>query len=62
MYEAAFHGVPMLAMPQFGDQHVCAQEIEAAGMGLVMDFRRKSRELTVHRIVELVRELTENPK
>ena len=62
VYEAAFHAVPMLALPQFGDQHVCAQQVKAAGAGLVLDFMRKSADISVDRIVALIRELTTNTR
>ena len=37
MYEAAYHGVPVLGFPMWGDQPGHARQIARAGMGLWVD-------------------------
>lgn len=37
MYEAAYHGVPVVAFPIWSDQPVHARQIVRAGMGLWVD-------------------------
>ena len=37
MYEAAYHGVPVVAFPIWSDQPVNARQIVRAGMGLWVD-------------------------
>ena len=38
LYEAAYHGVPVVAFPLFGDQPVNAKKAEHFGLGLTVDF------------------------
>ena len=38
LYEAAYHGVPLVAFPLYGDQHANAKKAEHFGLGLTVDF------------------------
>ena len=37
MYEAAYHGVPVVAFPLFADQHANAKKVVNFGFGLSVD-------------------------
>ena len=37
VWEAVYHGVPVVAIPLFADQHDNAQRIQARGMGVKLD-------------------------
>ena len=39
LYEAAYHGVPVVAFPLFLDQHANAKKVEHLGLGLSVDFK-----------------------
>ena len=39
LYESAYHGVPLLAFPLFGDQHSNAKKAEHVGLGLAVDWK-----------------------
>ena len=38
LYESAYHGVPLVAIPLFGDQFENAKRAEDFGLGLALDF------------------------
>jgi len=38
LYEAAYHGVPLVAFPLYGDQHPNAKKAEHFSLGLTVDF------------------------
>lgn len=42
--EAVHCGVPMVVMPQFGDQFTNAKAVEASGGGVILDFRYLTEE------------------
>jgi len=44
MYEAAYHGVPVIAFPMWSDQPENARQITRAGMGLWVDINTVSEE------------------
>ena len=37
MYESAYHGVPVVAVPLFGDQFANAQKVEQFGLGIAVN-------------------------
>ena len=39
LYESAYHGVPLLAFPLFGDQQSNAKKVEHVGLGLAVDYK-----------------------
>lgn len=61
VHEAAYHAVPLLITPLWGDQLSFAQKIQAAGMGLSIDITVNAI-FTAEDIVELINELIENTK
>ena len=56
-YEAIFHGVPMVGMPIYGDQHYNARRIVHKGYGLEVDIKS----FTPPELVQSIREVMENP-
>ncbi|XP_066987462.1 UDP-glycosyltransferase UGT5-like [Macrobrachium rosenbergii] len=58
LQESCYHGKPLLALPIFGDQEKNAIRAKSAGLGLWLVWE----ELTVDKIVELVREIIDNPR
>lgn len=51
--EALYHGVPMLAMPIFGDQPANAAAVEESGLGVQIDLN----ELTKEKLLQKFREI-----
>ena len=39
LYESAYHGVPLLAFPLYGDQQSNAKKVEHVGFGLAVDYK-----------------------
>ena len=39
LYESAYHGVPVVAVPLFGDQPANAKKAEHYGFGVTVDYR-----------------------
>ena len=39
LYESAYHGVPVVAVPFFGVQHINAAKAEHVGLGLAVDYK-----------------------
>ena len=53
LYESAYHGVPVVAFPLFGDQHSNAIKMEHFGLGLAVDYQTTNAE-QLHEKIELV--------
>ena len=53
LYESAYHGVPVVAFPLFGDQHSNAKKMEHFGLGLAVDYQNTNVE-QLHEKIELV--------
>ena len=53
LYESAYHGVPLVAFPLFGDQHSNAKKIVHIGLGLAVDHQTSNAE-QLHGTIELV--------
>ncbi|XP_017768996.1 PREDICTED: UDP-glucuronosyltransferase 1-9-like isoform X4 [Nicrophorus vespilloides] len=51
--EAVHCGVPVVVMPQFGDQHTNARALEAGGGGIVLDFHNIEED-TVYRALKTI--------
>jgi UDP:flavonoid glycosyltransferase YjiC (YdhE family) len=61
VHEGAYHGIPLLNTPLWGDQFGFAQKCMAAGFAKSIDIT-KNAQFTAQQIVDLVTELIENPK
>ncbi|XP_070180666.1 UDP-glucuronosyltransferase 2B10-like, partial [Littorina saxatilis] len=57
VYQALYHGVPMLGLPMFFDQEDNAHILELKGFGVRMDIR----EVKVQDLVNAIRKLTREP-
>mgnify|MGYP001800440104 CR=1 FL=1 len=66
MYESATLGVPVLAMPLYGDQINNAQQLVHAGMAIKIPFRSKlglaKNKLNADKIVEAIEQLIYDPR
>lgn len=51
--EAVHSGIPMIVMPQFGDQHTNAKALEAAGSGVIL-YMRDANEETIYQALKKV--------
>ena len=54
LYESAYHGVPVVAVPLFGDQFGNAQKAELFGLGIVVDHKTTDADQlseTIERVV-----------
>jgi MGT family glycosyltransferase len=56
--EALAHGVPLLVLPQHGDQHLVAAQVERMGAGM----RGATPDMTAPRLRELTEMLVRNPR
>ncbi|KAJ8980269.1 hypothetical protein NQ317_005126, partial [Molorchus minor] len=55
--ETIYHGVPIVAIPVFGDQHLNAKAAEMAGYGIVIPLK----ELSEERLASVLEEVFANP-
>ena len=54
LYESAYHGVPLVAVPFFGDQHSNSKKIEHVGLGLPVDYKTSNAQQlfeTIERVI-----------
>lgn len=58
MQEAVYYGVPLLALPFFGDQHFNGRKMIEAKIGIVQHVDT----MTNHSLLAAVNELLYNPK
>ena len=61
VHEAAYHGVPMLVTPLWGDQFGFADKVKTAGFGESMDIKVNAK-FTAESVAELINKLIDNPK
>ena len=58
LYESAYHGVPVVAFPLFGDQYSNAKKIVHLGLGLSVRHRTTS----VQQVVETIETVVSEPR
>ena len=58
VWEAVYHGVPMVAVPLFGDQYDNAQRIVSRGMGVKVDIST----LTSDELADAIRTVISDPR
>ena len=58
LYESAYHGVPVVAFPLFGDQYSNAKKIVHLGLGLSVHHRTTS----VQQVVETIETVVSEPR
>ena len=56
--ESAYHGMPMVVLPLFGDQPANAGKVHEAGIGVILDIKDLTPVLVTNAIIEVL----ENPK
>lgn len=44
IYEAMYHGVPVVGVPLFGDHYDTMTRVQAKGMGIMLEWKRMSEE------------------
>lgn len=58
LYEAVFHGVPLVGVPLFGDQHDNLARMSRLGTAIILDFNR----LTTEELKEALDTVINNPR
>ena len=56
LYESAYHGVPVVAIPLFGDQPSNAKKVEYFGLGIAVDHQTVNAQQLVEAIEIVVNE------
>ena len=56
LYESAYHGVPLVAVPLFGDQFFNAMKAEQFGLGIAVDYHTMDTEQLFEKIVRVINE------
>ena len=54
LYESAYHGVPLVAFPLYGDQQSNAKKAQHFGLGLAVDFKTSNAQHlfeTIERVI-----------
>ena len=58
LYESAYHGVPVVAFPLFGDQQANAKKVEHIGLGLAVHHRSTN----VEQVFETIKRVVSEPR
>ena len=56
LYESAYHGVPVVAVPLMSDQFLNAKKAEQFGLGIALDYETMDAEELFETIVRVVDE------
>ena len=56
LYESVYHGVPVVAVPFYGDQHTNAAKAEHVGLGLAVDYKISSPQQLFEKIEHVIGE------
>ena len=56
LYESAYHGVPVVAVPLISDQFLNAKKAEQFGLGIAVDYETMDAEQLFETIVRVVDE------
>ena len=58
LYESAYHGVPLVAIPLFGDQFYNAKKVERFGLGIAVDHQT----VTALQLLEAIERVVNEPR
>ena len=56
LHESAYHGVPLVAFPLYGDQQANAKKAEHIGFGLAVDYARTNAQQLFETIEHVISE------
>ncbi|XP_061102486.1 2-hydroxyacylsphingosine 1-beta-galactosyltransferase [Conger conger] len=56
IYEAMYHGVPVVGVPLFGDHYDTMTRVEAKGMGIMLEWKRMSEEDLYQAMVKIMKD------
>ncbi|XP_064193576.1 2-hydroxyacylsphingosine 1-beta-galactosyltransferase [Anguilla rostrata] len=56
IYEAMYHGVPVVGVPLFGDHYDTMTRVEAKGMGIMLEWKRMSEEDLYQAMVKVMKD------
>ena len=56
LYESAYHGVPVVAVPLFADQFTNAKKVEQFGLGIVVDYKTVNADELFETIEQVITE------
>ena len=56
LYESAYHGVPVVAVPLFADQFTNAKKVEQFGLGIVVDYKTVNSDELFETIEQVITE------
>lgn len=54
VFEAIYHGVPVVGFPFYGDQFDIMTRVQAKGMGILMDWSRMKEEDLYQAVVTVI--------
>ncbi|KAJ8399305.1 hypothetical protein AAFF_G00413430 [Aldrovandia affinis] len=56
IYEAMYHGVPVVGVPLFGDHYDTMTRVEAKGMGIMLEWKRMSEDDLYRAMVKVIKD------
>ena len=54
LYESAYHGVPLVAFPLYGDQHSNAKKAQHVGLGLAVDYKTSNAQQLFETVEQVI--------